>query len=151
MPDLEITSSKNLFMLYALLDTYGYNGDKFNIHELRRVSRGIFRHYQGDLKPDEFGHYTTTVNYVLTLDDKLNTIPNLHLDKLARDRVDQGKVIHPHLLHFRETAFFNPIYKLVLRPSYDSVVEQVANILNLFSSTTNSCLGLSLIKLSNNP
>ncbi len=120
--NISVQHSKNLFLLYSLLNVTTGVDDSVDSHFLRRKTFDHFKDYEGlGLCEEDFVDYSWLVTYVLTLDENLEEGKNLHLTSAAQQKVVASRKIRPHLVHFKEHTDFDQFYVDEILPVYEEI------------------------------
>lgn len=127
MSDIVVRTDKNLFLLYTLLDHYGYMRGERDGHPLRQKTYDHFLFYEGSgLTKESIGHHWNAVAYVLAS----TGIPEFALNEdQEMDEVTQNKVhfvshIREHLVDFHAKTDFDNFYTSILS-EYEEEVNKV--------------------------
>jgi len=117
---LIVRPDKNLFMLYALLDTLGLMRGDMDGNPIRKATHDHFIGYEGlDTKKLKKTHHCHYVTYVLTRQERQVFLPKprLLLSEEMKDMARRGGIIEEHLIRFQRNTDFKEFYRKI-RPHY---------------------------------
>lgn len=124
---LIVKPDKNIFLLYAMLNTLGLIPYKPQPNHLKQMATKHFLGYKGvGLKKNKI-HHCQYVYYVLTLGQAPGFLEkkNLRLDDESRGRIKIGSAVRKHLLHFYKNTDFDDFYNLIF-PEYQKACDEIS-------------------------
>lgn len=130
---MQVTTHKNLFLTYALLDVYGLARGDRDSHYLRRKTYEHFKSYKGKpLNQEQYGHHSKLVAFALSIEPapSFKIIPQTTIDEYLAHDIKTGSVILSYLKDFYTQTDFEKFYTNEIVPFWIEEVKFIEGIVN---------------------